>query len=37
LSGPSAYVVGLAQALLLALVAWLLFRAFRPELTPVQF
>ena len=33
LSGPGAYVVGLAQALLLlALVAWLLFRAFRPEL-----
>jgi hypothetical protein len=34
LSGPGAYVVGLVQALLLlALVAWLLFRAFRPTLT----
>jgi hypothetical protein len=34
LSGPDAYVVGLVQALLLlALVAWLLFRAFHPELT----
>ena len=34
LSGPGAYVVGLAQALLLlALIAWLLFRAFHAELT----
>jgi hypothetical protein len=34
LRGPGAYVGGLVQALLLlALVAWLLFRAFRPELT----
>jgi hypothetical protein len=35
LSGPSAYVVGFVQGLLLlAIVAWLLFRAVRPELTP---
>jgi hypothetical protein len=34
MSAPGAYVVGLVQALLLlALVAWLLFRTFRPELT----
>ena len=34
LSGPGAYVVGLVQALLLlALVAWLLFRALPPEST----
>jgi hypothetical protein len=34
LSGPGAYVGGLVQALLLlALVAWLLFRTVRPELT----